>query len=135
MIKITYNRVTLCLVLSLIAGLAPSPSYGSDKNSEDKPVRLYVNGDMGPIGKIERISESIINGRTVQGEQAIWGGEWLQAPAGRMVRVSLDQVGQVTLQGGTMAKLGVTRRRFDDNVDGAVLIASLITGKVTVKLQ
>jgi len=136
MLKTTSRFITLCLILALAIGLVPIQAAAAGHDSDqDQPVRLYARAFSEPIGKIEGVSVSFINGRAVNGEQALWGGELLQAPVGRHLRVSLDQVGLVTLQGGAIAKLAVTRRRFDDNVDGAVLVAALIKGKVAVKLN
>jgi hypothetical protein len=136
MLKMIHRFITLCSVLALAFGLVPARAYAADNNSDqERPVRLYATALAGPIGKIEGVSSSIINGRAVEGERAIWDGELLQAPVGRHLRVALDDVGVVTLQGGAIARLAVTRRRFDDNVGGAVLVAALIKGRVAVKLR
>jgi hypothetical protein len=101
---------------------------------EDRPIRLYATAESGPIGRMESFTAARVNGLRSNQDQLIWGGEILQAPPDRGARVWLDGVGQVTLNSGAIAKLTVTPKRFDDTINGALLIASLIKGNVTVKL-
>ena len=135
MMKAKYPAVALSLVLILFAGLSPKLTYADNKVDGDKPIRLWVTESASPIGKVESIGPLAINGRVAGGDQLIWGGEILQAPIDRSVRVSLDSIGQVTLHGGSVARLAVSWRRFEDNIDGSILIASLIQGVVAVKLR
>jgi hypothetical protein len=136
MTKNKYRTMILCLALALVAGLTPKPTFADDRNSdEDRPVRLYAYGGVGPIGKLDSLNAVTINGRMVSGQQLLWGGEMLQAPPDSSVRVMLDSIGQVTLHCGAIARIGVTRKRFDDNIAGSVLIASLVKGDVAVKLR
>jgi hypothetical protein len=126
---------TLSLILVMFAGLTPTSIYADKRTDEDKPIRLSVTESAGPIGKIESMSPIPINGRVTLGEQLIWGGEILQAPADSSVRVSLGSTGQVTLYRGSVAKFSVTWKKNDDNIPGSVLIASLLHGHVAVRLQ
>jgi hypothetical protein len=134
-IKTKYPAITLSLITVLLAGLTPKSASADKKADEDKPVRLYVTAGTGPIGRIESVNPIPINGRVSPGEQLIWGGEILQAPIDRSVRVSLDSIGQVTLHRGAVARLAATWRRTGDNIGSSILIASLIQGNVVVKLQ
>ena len=136
MIKSKYRGITLCLALVLISGLIPQATFADDNSADrDRPIRLHVYESMGPIGKVESLSSLTINGRLTRGGESIWGGEMIQAPPDSSIRVMLDSVGQVTLHCGAIARIGVTWKRFDDNISGSVLIASLVKGDVTVKLR
>jgi hypothetical protein len=120
----------------MVAGLTPKLAYADDRNADhDRPIRLRAVERFAPIGKIDGPSAALVDGRAIQGAQLIWGGELLQAPPDRSVRVSLDSIGQVTLYCGAIAKLGVTCGKGGDNINGSVLIASLIKGDVAVKLR
>ena len=133
--KVKYSAIPLCLILIAIQVSIPALARSNGGNSdEDRPIRLYATAETGPIGRMESFTTARVNGLRSKDEQLIWGGEILQAPPNRSARVWLDRVGQVTLNSGAIAKLMVTSKRFDDKIDGAVLIASLIKGDVTVKL-
>ena len=135
MMKTRYPAMTLSLVLILLSGLTPASAYADKRADDDKPIRLYVSESAGPIGKIESFSPMAINGRVTRGDQLIWGGEILQAPIDRSVRVSLDSIGFVTLHSGAVARLAVRWRKAQDSAAGTILIASLIQGNIAVRLQ
>jgi hypothetical protein len=80
-------------------------------------------------------SKAAINGVFTDGEQAIWNGDVIEATGNASVRVCLDSVGQVMLKSGARAKLAVTLTSLGDNIARRVLIASLISGDMVVKLE
>lgn len=135
MMKTKYPAMTLSLILILLSALGPASVCAGKSADDEKPIRLYVTESAGPIGKIESYSPMAINGRVTRGDQLIWGGEILQAPIDRSVRVSLDSIGQVTLHSGAVARLSVRWRKAQESTTGTILIASLIRGNVAVKLQ
>lgn len=133
--KMKHASMTLSLILVLLSGMTPASAYGDTKANDDKAIRLYVTESAGPIGRIESLSPVAVSGRITSGDRPIWGGEILQAPVDRSVRVSLDSVGQVTLHSGAVARLAVRWKASQDSTSGTILIASLIRGNVAVKLQ
>jgi hypothetical protein len=121
------------LVLILICGLVPKPAL-ADNWSNEKPIRLFATDTFRPIGTTFSLSPFSVDGRSVLGEHAIWGGELIQAPAGANVSVRLDSVGRVVLKSATLARVGTKLT----NVDGDtrhLLIASLISGDMAVTLD
>lgn len=134
-----YSAIALLLVITLIFSLTPNAVRAdSDNSNEDRPIRLYASAHFGPIGAIKANSMSggpvVINGRVAGSEQMIWGGELIEAPIDRSVRVSFESIGQVTLDRGAMVRFGTALA--DPNDYGRhVLIASLINGTLQVKLE
>jgi hypothetical protein len=119
----------------LLMGLTLKPAFAGGGADRDDTIKLYAYESLGPIGKIESFGSYIVNGRQMTGEYFIFGGEILQAPHDKSVRLSLNSIGRVTLHCGAMAKFGVTWKEMGDNLTGGVLIASLIRGNVTIKLS
>jgi hypothetical protein len=134
-----YSAIALLLVIALVNGLARTAAlaYG-DNQGADRPVRLYASARFGPIGAVKQNSLAdsavVINGRLSEGDQIIWGGELIEAPANRAVRVSFDSIGQVTLTRGAMVRFG-TALADPEDAGRHVLIASLITGNMQIRLE
>src|SRR5215212_6852192 len=133
-----FYAIALLLVLALITGLAPNAARADgDSPNAERPIRLYASARFGPIGAINEnshgISRVIINGRMAGGEQMVWGGELIEAPSDRSVRVSFDSIGQVTLNRGAMVRFG-TALADPDGAGRRVLVASLINGGLRVNL-
>jgi hypothetical protein len=80
-------------------------------------------------------SKAAINSCLTDGEQAIWNGDLIEAAANVSAYVSLDLVGQLTLKSGAQVRLATTLTKLDDNITRRVLIASLISGDMLVKLE
>jgi hypothetical protein len=130
--------IALLLVLALITGLMPNAARADGDNAKaDQPIRLYASARFGPIGAINSdspgISRVIVNGRMARGEQMIWGGELIEVPLDRSVRVSFDSIGQVTLNRGAMVRFGTALANPDD-AGRRVLVALLINGGLRVNL-
>lgn len=136
--KTGYYAFAILMAAVVAIELTPRP-VGADGGARDesRPIRLYATAS-GPIGKVAMSFSSksalAINGRAVQGEHILWGGEILQAPANRSVRVSFDSVGQVTLTRGAVARFATTRGEAG-GAGGPVLVASLIAGDIKVRLE
>jgi len=118
------------MILVLITGLAPRRGQ-----ADDKPIRLSVSERYGPIGRIRTYGKMTIDGRIVQGEQLIWGGEMLVAPADTGISIALDSVGQVTLREGAIARVSETPAVLEGSLRGDMLVASLVKGDMVVKLK
>ena len=133
--KTTLSATVWLLVVALVLGLAPGPVAALNNGAEDKPIRLRVTARFSPIGAIVgNLTEpgaAMIDGRVAAGEQPIWGGELIKAPAGATVRVSFDSAGEVALAKGTSARFGVVPA-----YEGMqVLVASIVRGGVNFKLR
>ncbi|MFY9607284.1 MAG: hypothetical protein WAU45_01555 [Blastocatellia bacterium] len=133
--KTTHSVTVWLLVVALVLGLAPGPAAALHSAGEDKPIRLRVTERFSPIGAIVgnliEPGAALIDGRVAAGEQPVWGGELIQAPAYAMVRVSFDFTGEATLSKGTSARFGVVPA--DDGLQ--VLVASIVRGGVNFKLR
>jgi|SRR5215467_5526632 len=128
--------IGLCFVLigTLIA-VPPRSTRAADVRGEQAPIRLYATASAGPIGSLCKnwgTGAVTINGRRAADQESIWSGDLLQTET--EARVILDSVGDVRFSRGTMARLSVTRDKAGENDNGWVLIASLTTGELQVKL-
>jgi hypothetical protein len=134
--KTTLTATVWLLVVALVLGLAPGPVAALDHDvREDKPIRLRVTARFSPIGAIVgNLTEpgaARIDGRVAAGEQAVWGGELIQAPANATVRVSFESAGEAGLARSTSARFGVVSG--DEGMQ--VLVASIVRGGVNFKLR
>lgn len=131
--------MALALICILIIGLTPksASAYGDSRDGE-RVVKLHTTERFSPIGAIVESSFTnpavVINGRAGYGEQMIWGGELIQTPAGKSVNAVFDSIGRVTLTDGAMARFSAASGNSDD-ASKQVLIASLISGTLTIKLD
>ena len=136
MIRSKSVAASLFLILALITGSIPNPvwaeSAGQDPNH---PLCLYTPPAVGLIGIVESFGAMMIDGQVAHGQELLWGGELLQAPADSGARVQLDSVGQVTLKPGAIVRLATGLTKLEDHPRNRVLMAALISGEVVVKLQ
>lgn len=123
--------LTSTLIVSLIGSLLCGVARASERSAE-KSIRLRAFA-FGPIGRVYPVGGISINGRSVQGEQIVWGGEWLQAPDDAGACVLLDSIGQVTLTRGAVVRLATTE--LDADTKHYVLVGSLTSGDIVVKLE
>jgi len=114
--------------------LAAGASLPGGPNQKDR-FQFYVTAAASPIGTVESFGAVMIGGRVVHGKGVLWGGELLQAHAEMSARVLLDSVGQVTLKGGAVARLATAVDGFQPKTNHRVLIVSLLSGEIVVKLQ
>ncbi|MCI0488150.1 MAG: hypothetical protein L0229_16300 [Blastocatellia bacterium] len=147
MIKSGCSAMVVFLVLVLIIGSTPHSVRAADgPNDEERPIRLYATARTAPLGVISSFGSLLINGRQAAGQRTIWGGELLQAPAGKTVHISFDSIGRVTLARGAMARFAASDEASGDigvaTLIGAatlqrrrVLIASVIDGDLNLELE
>ena len=135
MIKSRCSAYVMFLVLVLIPGSTPNlVRADGGPGSDEQTIRLYATASVGPIGTISSFGLLLINGRLANGQRTIWGGELLQAPAGKNVQISFDSIGRVTLGRGAMARFAAS---YEAGINSGrrVLIASVIDGDMNVELQ
>jgi hypothetical protein len=136
--KTLYYTFVLLITAVVTVEMSPRPAGADDGAAEEsKPIRLRAIAG-GPIGKIAMSfyskSALAINGREVQGEHFLWGGELVQAPLNRSILVSFDSIGKVTLTRGAVARFA-TARGESGGAEGPVLVASLLAGNMRVRLE
>lgn len=133
-----YAPTGLCVILVLTTVLLPAQARANDGDQE-RPIRLYAVASTGPIGMIAGTVLSngalAVNGRVVNGDHPIWAGDLLQSRSDRNVSVVLDEIGRVTLEKGTLVRLSTTTARREDKSSQRILVASLVTGDMVVRLQ
>ncbi len=119
--------VAVALALTTCLGTRPASAGEED---DDKPIRLYTTSMAGPIGSINSAGQITIDGRALRGSLFLWGGEVIQAPPDRSVRIAFDGIGQVTLNRGALARFSAARSESQP-----VLVASVLAGDVKISLQ
>lgn len=116
----------------LIIGVFLVTHFARPASTDDRPIRLYANAGGGPIGSIDMWSRVSINGRKATGAQTIWGGEVIEAQSD--ARILIEDTADVALTRGAIIKVAKARNSFDDK-GGDLLIAQIITGSVSIKLD
>ena len=130
------SRVCLCVMLTLTLGLFARPSRADViPDDEDRPIRLFATAFIEPIGSAHSLGEATINGRRTRGEQMIWAGDRVEAPAYGDIHLSIDDVGKASLTGGAVASFAAPRSRLDDGARRRILIANLARGGMKLKLK
>lgn len=135
MTKGNYSAIGILLIVAMTVSLAPQP-VSAQSSSDERPIRLYTVAQFSPIGMVRSKSfgaaAAAINGRVVQGEQPLWGGELVEAL--RSTQVSFDTLGNVALNPGAAVRFGAGRG-VSGEVSQPVLVASLERGSMGVELQ
>ncbi len=125
--------LTIALCLILASGQILTPQSASAGNVE---ISTFDAGPaVEPIGKIEAAGQIIINGRVASGKEAVWDGELLQIPANSNANVSLENIGQVMLKGGSVVRLATISTKLRDQINHRALSASVVNGEMDVKLN
>jgi hypothetical protein len=134
--KHKYSVTTLCFVLALalIALTVPKAIY-ADNRDDEKPIRLRANSGMSPLGEVYSPGNVALNGKTSMGRQTIWGSELIQSLSDNGASVSIESLGTVNLKKGAIVRLAKNTNANSDETNRGVLIASLVSGDITVKLQ
>lgn len=120
------------LVLIATTSLPITRVGASNRGDEERPIRLYANAGMGPIGAIESASPVLVNGRAQLSQHALWGGEVIHAQSSNVL-ISFENMGQVVLTRGSQAKFSAGFAASDEGQQ-RVLIGSIITGDIRLKL-
>lgn len=127
-----HTAAGLCLIIALTWALVPIPARADDRSGgtlSRMPAGAFV-----PIGRVYSLGDLSINGRRVYGEQMIWAGELLQVSNDASACVVLDSIGLVGLERGAELRAATTLTSAV-NETGPILILSLISGNMFVKLQ
>jgi hypothetical protein len=134
--KTKYSVATLCftLLLALVALSMPKPVY-ADNRDEEQPIRLRAVAEMGPLGEVFSLGTVALNGKTSIGRQPIWGSQLIQALSDNGASVWVESFGTVTLKKGALVRLTKNTNANSDAANRGVLIASLISGDMNVKLR
>ena len=97
------NSLIAVLMTALLLLWSGPQSVTSASDSSDRPVKLTTTARFSPIGSIT--GRGAVDGRALDGFTPIWGGELIQAPANESLRVSLDDIGQITLTNAAIVRL------------------------------
>lgn len=128
--------ICLCVALALVFNMGGAAVWADDSNqSTGKNIHLYATSTFAPIGTVESLREISINGRALSGKQMIWGNELLRAPVNTTAQVIVDDVSQITLKNDTIVRFATSRTTLNDDKSHPLLIASLTSGEITVKLD
>jgi hypothetical protein len=133
MSKFFNPALSFFLICVLVSSLTVSVS-ASDDRERIKPLRLYANEMTGPLGRIDSIGLFAVDGRTLAGEQVIWGGETIHTTRGT-ARVSMEHIGKMMITNGSIVKLSRTMTTFDDETGGELLIASIVRGEAKFNIE
>jgi hypothetical protein len=129
-----YCAISIALILTLL-GVSFPHSTAASGGEDERPIKLYARAESGPIGRVVSYGAARIDGRLAEQDRLIWGGEVLQAPPNRSLHVALDSVGRVILKPGSLARFSVTSKRVDDSTVGSLLIASVVSGDMVIRLE
>lgn len=133
--KLEYAGIGLVLTIVLIFGVMPKLASAARDNLSDKRLAGSDSAfSAGPVGRLIALSAVTVDGRSVQGEQALWGGELLQAPPDRSINVMLNSIGQVVLGAGAVARFSAAPSGRDDT-GRHTMIGSLESGQIDVRLS
>ncbi len=100
---------------------------------EIKRLHLDFKASTRPMGRVESLGAMTINTRLSGNSEMLWGNELIGSPEGMNAIATLDAIGQVTLVGGSQARLVATRVRGEKN--RPVLTASLLNGTAIFNLE
>jgi hypothetical protein len=128
MFKHCSAAMVLFLALSLIAALLPIKVTASYGESE----KQYYTTQSSAIGTISSWGGIKINGRLVYAPSPVYNGDLLQSPLDTGATLTLNAIGQASLVKGTLVRLSA--RPANGNTQ-PVLMASLLKGEMTIKLQ
>jgi hypothetical protein len=129
MTRLNHPSAIVFLIFTLIFSTPVTGAITSEKSTAAR----NVGGE--PAGAIESLGTIRINGRIAQTGAMLWGGELLQAPPIESARVSLNEVGQISLQGGSTVKLVSVLTNREGALSSKTLVADLIAGEAMVKLN
>ncbi len=132
--SVRFIPLALLLLIALLISPLPRPAH-ADNSDTDKPIKLFAVAGMAPIGVAKSAGRMLVNGRYRTGEETVWGGELVQAPLDASMILLLDDLGQVTLKKGAIARFSTTMTSFADGTSGRRLVAWLARGDMRIALQ
>lgn len=131
--RIGQTGLGLLLAAALITQVSTLPARAENRSDEVKPLKLYATERVSPIGRVFSTGQSRfalrVDGRAIEGEQMVWEGQLIEAPANASARVRFDSVGEVTLARGASARFSISQS------ESRVLVASLARGDIKVRLE
>jgi hypothetical protein len=134
--KKRYSAMTLCFVLAMaMITLTMPQSAFAHHGDDEKPIRLRANAEMSLLGEVYSTGSVALNGRSAIGSQTLWGSELIQVLSEHGASVSIDSFGLVNLKKGAIVRLAKNTNANSDETNRGVLIASLVSGEMTVKLR
>lgn len=102
---------------------------------KSKPTNVSRGTAFRPIGIIESLGALKIDGRLAQGQELLWGSELIQAPDNASARLSLNAVGQASLQPASVVRVTTVTSTDGNRIEHPTLIATLVKGSLNVQLQ
>lgn len=133
---LVYKAISIGLMMVIIPGaLCQTLAADSGIGEDDKPFRLYATALSGaPIASLTAFNDTTINGREINGTQAIWGGEVIRTTKAS-ARLTGEHFGHVTMLATSLAKFSLGESLTPDGDRIKTLIAAVISGGVKVQLQ
>jgi hypothetical protein len=132
MLACHYRFPKLCLAVALVLFTTSSLAVAAHSGDGSRP--LYAGKRFVPIGKLYSLGAVMIDGRTLSGEQSLWGGEQIWAKEAS-ANVHLDGVGQVLLYRGSMARLLMSVPLGRAVIDEPVLTVVVSAGEIAMSLD
>src|SRR5690349_6677233 len=109
--KRSHSAIAVLMVMILM--LWPSLQSAAASDRSDRPVRLTTTARFSPIGTIA--GRALVDGRALDGDAPVWGGELIQTATGESLRVSLDGVGQITLADSAIVRISTATGNPETN--------------------
>src|SRR5258706_2012272 len=133
--KRTFYKLVSLYLICVVGFGSFNQTVAADRGNGDneKPFRLYATAEVAPIGSITSFNDATINGRIISGTQSIWGGETIQSGKAS-ARLTVENVGQVVLAGGSLARFSKGETTLDDGTRGVILIATVVAGSIKIKV-
>ena len=128
--------MVLFLVITLLVAVIPRPIYANGET-----LSQYLSGNLqtkyllGNIGTIEAFGKLSINGQTVNQKSTFNSGDYLQTGNGAAATLFIDSSGKVMLGQNTSVYLAVSKTTQNERIEKSTLIASLVSGSLTVTLN
>src|SRR5262245_2447487 len=135
--KTRLSALGMILTVTLVVGSIPVPARAGSGPAEETLIRLRASERFGPIGTLMTMSVSgsiAIDNRLARGEEPLWGGELITALKDARAGITLGSIGRATLEPGCSARFATARAESKDS-SYEVLVASLLTGRVNIKLD
>jgi hypothetical protein len=126
MTRSIYRSANSFLILTLIFCQQALGGSGGGKTAPE------VRTVMAPAGAIESLGAIRVDGRIAQSGTILWGTELLQAPAVESAQIRLNEIGLISLRGGSTIKLASVLKAEGG---APILFAYLLAGAMTVKLN
>jgi len=134
MLRVRFIPFLVIVLLALIIQPMPHVARADDADN-DKLIKLFAVAGMSPIGVAKSAGKMLVNGRLIVGEETIWSGELVQAPLDANMVLQLDEIGQVSLKRGAIARFSTAMTSFNDGTSGRRLVAWLAQGDMRVFLK